>query len=88
MIDEYTPTMDDLVDGYAYCTGIGPVIGERRRALAKRAIAAHDRALREQMARDLMEKLPRILAETSVDSFGWLAGYTYAAKVVRGEGSE
>ena len=56
--EEYTPTMDDLVDGYAYCTGIGPVIGERRRAIAKRAIAAHDKALREQIAESLLDDSP------------------------------
>ena len=42
-----------------------------------RWITAHDRALREEVSLDLMEKLPRILAETSGDSFGWLSDGLY-----------
>ena len=44
-------------------------------------VIAHDealeKALREQIVRDLMEKLPRIPAETSGDSFGWLSDGLY-----------
>jgi hypothetical protein len=91
-MSEYTPTMDDLVDGYAYCTGIGPVIGERRRAIANRAIAAHDRALREQIARAVEERREHFIAETTLTLGGlpawtdaYLNGLDDAIDVARGE---
>jgi hypothetical protein len=93
-MSEYTPTMDDLVDGYAYCTGIGPVIGERRRAIANRAIAAHDRALREQIARDIEQHYlgpdsGRCFdgrdAPDAAEREAFDEGLQFAARIARGE---
>ena len=72
-MSEYTPTMDEVRGWYAGALALW----SSRQKEFDRAIAAHDRELREEIARDLMEKLPRILAETSGDDFGWLSDGFY-----------
>ncbi len=89
--EEYTPSMNELVDAYTYC--IGPDVRQQRRTEALRAIAAHDHALREQIARDiehqrevLSESQLRILRHLQPVHSGIVAGYIYAARIARGEG--
>ena len=89
--EEYTPTMDELVDAYTYC--IGPDVRQRRRAEALRAIAAHDRALRKQIARDIEARRNLPAQIELADRFGGYhagqsAGLDLAARIARGEGSE
>lgn len=50
MSDDYTPTMDEIVERASSSVYESQ---RRLRAEALRAIAAHDRALREQIADDL-----------------------------------
>ena len=82
-MSENTPTTDEVRETYErarYYLDDMPEEGDSYRAGGgefDRWITAHDEAIREQVARDLMEKLPRILAETSVDEFGWLSGGLY-----------
>ena len=79
----YTPSMDVLRDR---CSKImkpdGTVaVWSRRQKEFDRAIAAHDRALREQIAREIV---------AYVDDDGtdeWFAAIDLAARIARGEGS-
>ena len=72
MSDEYTPTMENIRDCYARYDNEAT-----RTCEFDRWLAVHDQEVRQQIARDLMEKLPRILAETSVYEFGWLSDGLY-----------
>ena len=90
--EEYTPTMDEIKLWYAgavdeYWCDTGMSVDEAEAAF-DRAIAAHDKALREQIAREI---------ETFGDSSGVGAYGDYgppaiavsdAARIARGEGSE
>ena len=79
MSDEYTPTMDEVRTAYKAGGGYRwPERGEQ----FDRAIAAHDQALREQIARDI---------EAHIDDDGtdeWFAATELATCIARGEGSE
>ena len=91
-MSEYTPSMDEIkrwyagsVDEYRCDTGMSVEDGE---AAFDRATAAHDQALREQIARDI---------EAFGDSSGVGAYGDYgppaiaasdASRIARGEGSE
>ena len=82
MSDEWKPDDDDVEVYFAlgateYKVGEGGVSISEAHDAYRAWIAAHDRELRERIARDLMEKLPRILAETSGDDFGWLSDGFY-----------
>ena len=78
-MSEYTPSMDRVRNMYARIMKPDGTVAlwSRRQKEFDSWLSAHDQALREQVARDLMEKLPRILAETSGDSFGWLSDGLY-----------
>ena len=79
---EYTTTMDELVDAYTYC--IGPDVRQQRRTEALRAIAAHDRALREQIAREIEVEMRRHdNAQIGFSAVG--DAYAHAARIARGE---
>ena len=80
-MSEYTPDMGSIrawyagaVDEYRCDTGMTEEEGE---AAFDRALAAHDRALREQIAREIMERLPKVLAQESHDECGWLSDGLY-----------
>ena len=84
--EEYTPDLGSIrawyagaVDEYRCDTGMSMDEGE---AAFDRAIAAHDRALREQIACEIV---------AYVDDDGtdeWFAAIDLAARIARGDGSE
>lgn len=94
--EEYTPDLGSIrawyagaVDEYRCDTGMSMDEGE---AAFDRAIAARDRALREQVAREIEHKREvfseaqlRILGHLPPVQSGIVAGYTYAARIARGE---
>lgn len=99
--EEYAPSMDEILgqwvaDAFRDChrrpdeTEHLP-IGALRDA-ADRAIAAHEKALREEVAKEIEHKR-EALSEAQLRSLGHLppvqsgivAGYTYAARIARGE---
>lgn len=80
--EEYTPDDEDVEVYFAlgaveYKVGEGGVSISEAHDAYREWLAAHDKALREQIVRDLMDKLPRILADTSADEFGWLSDGLY-----------
>ena len=82
--EEYTPSMDHVRNMYARIIktdGI-PARAISRQKEFDRAIAAHDQALREQIAREI---------EARIDDDGtdeWFAAIELATSIARGEGSE
>ena len=103
--EEYTPTTVEVREAYAEYVDSADFPTERafEEYLASgggvgefdRAIAAHDRALREQIAEEIEHKREvlseaqlRILGHLPPVQSGIVAGYTYAARIARGEGSE
>ena len=96
--EEYTPTTDEVRETYErarYYLDNMPEEGDSYRAGGgefDRWLAAHDRALREQIAREIEHKR-EVLSEAQLRSLGHLppvqsgivAGYTYAARIARGE---
>ena len=95
-MSEYTPTMDEIkrwyagaVDEYRCDTGMSAEEGE---AAFDRAIADHDRALREQIARAVEELREHFIAETTpaLGDFptwtdAYLNGLDDAINIARGE---
>ena len=76
-MSEYTPTMENIRDCYARYGN-----ETTRTAEFDRAIAAHDRALREQIAREILDggcRHPGYLAIPFAEFY---------ARIARGEGSE
>ena len=95
--EEYTPPMDEIKSWYAgavneyWCdTGMSEEDGEMA---FDRAIAAHDKALREQIARKIEARRNEPGQIELSDRFGGYhagqsAGLDLAAQIVRREGSE
>lgn len=95
--EEYTPSMDHVRNMYARTIRPDGIVAlwSRRQKEFDRWIAAHDRALREQIAEEIEHKREvlseaqlRILGHLPPVQSGIVAGYTYAARIARGEGSE
>ena len=92
-MSEYMPTMDEIkswysgaVGEYRCDTGMTEEEGE---AAFDRAIAAHDRALREQIADDLQVEAENLDLEVpNAHREGMHEGLLRAASIARGEGSE
>ena len=90
-MSEYTPTRDEIkgwyagaVDEYRCDTGMSVEDGE---AAFDRATAAHDQALREQIAREIEVEMRRHdNAQIGFSAVG--DAYARAARIARGEGSE
>ena len=96
--EEYTPTMDEIklwyagaVDEYRCDTGMSM---DEAESAFDRAIAAHDRELRERIAREI-EALMVGPAVSITDPIPWdwkragmLDMQKLAARIARGEGSE
>lgn len=85
-MSEYTPTMDEIkgwyagaVDEYRCVTGMSVEDGE---AAFDRSTAAHDQALREQIARDI-ELVAK--AELMDKPYAFIVGLMFAASIARGE---
>ena len=86
-MSEYTPSMDEIkswyagaVDEYRCDTGMSMDEGE---AAFDRAIAAHDKALREQMAREIeVEMRSHDNAQIGFSAVG--DAYAHAARIARG----
>ena len=79
MSKDYTPSMADLREAYILSRArdslhTEAVIAEAR-ADANRAIAAHDKELREQAAREIQSSLPKLLADDSENEDGWLSDW-------------
>ena len=93
MSDEYTPTMDDMRTAYKAGGGYRwPERGEQ----FDRAIAAHDQALREQIARDIEQyclgpdsgrRFDGRDAPDAAEREAFDEGLQLAARIARGEGS-
>ena len=93
--EEYTPTMDAVRSRYARIikTDGTLALAISRQKEFDRALAAHDRALREQIARDIEARRNEPGQIELADRFGGYhagqsAGLDLAAQIVRGEGSE
>ena len=92
-VTESTPPMDEIkrwysgaVGEYRCDTGMSEEDGEMA---FDRAIAAHDRALREQIADDLQVEADNLDLEVpNAHREGMHEGLLRAARVARGEGSE
>ena len=91
MSDEYTPTMDHVRNKYAR---IMKSDGTPAQAIGKqkefdRAIAAHDRALRERIAREIEVMLIGLDAWRGSEVIAAHdSALSRAARIARGEGSE
>lgn len=93
MIDEYTPSMDEIkswyagaVDEYRCDTGMSEEEGE---AAFDRAIAAHDRELRERIAREIEVLLIGLDAGRGSEVIAAHdSALSRASRIARGEGSE
>lgn len=85
MSDEYTPTMDHIRSAYADRAFTGPG-QDVLLAQFDRAIAAHDKALREQIVLGIMS-LPTVRV-TSWTINGRAVSHDSAIRIARGEGSE
>jgi len=97
---EYTPSTDEIkrwyagaVDEYRCDTGMS---ADEAEAAFDRAIAAHDRALREKIARDIEARRDHFI-DVAATQYEWglpawenayLNGLDDAIDVARGEGSE
>lgn len=89
--EEYTPDLGSIRDWYAgavdeYMCDTGMSRDEAEAAF-DRAIAAHDRALREQIAQKIEVEMRRHdNAQIGFSAVG--DAYAHAARIARGEGSE
>ena len=84
--EDYTPTMADLREAYVLnrVRNIDSLLApgtsskdleDKGRADANAAIAAHDAELREQIAREIQSRLPKLLADDSENEDGWLSDW-------------
>ena len=91
--EEYTPTMDEIKNWYAggvdeYWCDTG-MLRDEAEAAFDRAIAAHDQAIREQIADDLQVEAENLDLEVpNAHREGMHEGLLRAASIARGEGSE
>ena len=87
--EEYTPTMDEIKNWYAggvdeYWCDTG-MLRDEAEAAFDRAIAAHDRALREQIAQKIEVEMRRHdNAQIGFSAVG--DAYAHAARIARGKG--
>ena len=95
--EEYTPSMDRV--RHLYARTIRPdgtvELASRRQKEFDRWLSAHDRALREQVAKEIEVSRDGIEAAQLQENHYLppnmnclIAGYTHAARIARGEGSE
>ena len=97
MSEDYTPSMDDIAEYYTACRmrGYDEVQGGEPYAIVRarykegfnHVIAAHDKELREQIAREI-EEAGNQSAFASTDQFNkWAraAAYAHAARIARGQ---
>lgn len=88
--EEYTPSMDRV--RHLYARTIRPdgtvELASRRQKEFDRWLAAYDRALREQIAREILAARVAVIRGTRRWPQDSLSGYADAARIARGEGSE
>lgn len=86
MNNSRTPSMADLCEAYMLARARDGLRTEgviaAARADANRAIAAHDKELREQIAREIENVM-----NTTIGNDGWEVGMETAADIIRGEES-
>lgn len=76
MSDKHTPTAEQLQEAYEYwASGCGGSDGHE----VERLLAAHDKALREQIARDIEAEPPEYFSASMISK-------GLAARIARGEG--
>ena len=97
MSEDYTPSMDDIAEYYTACRmrGYDEVQGGEPYAIVRarykegfnHVIAAHDKELREQIAREILDELPPATTEPSLREYitGLRTGHVIAASIARGK---
>lgn len=91
-MSEWTPTDDEVEDmfvtGWCCCDTDPATAGARPSDAYRRWLAAHDRALREQIAREIENVITREASHLLPQNPYHNGGLRRAARIVRGEGSE
>ena len=79
MSENYTPSMEQLRTFWethgTHVPAASAYLRIDRKAEFDRAIAAHDAELREQIAREILSRLPKLLADDSENEDGWLSDW-------------
>ena len=100
MSEDYTPSMDDIAEYYTACRmrGYDEVQGGEPYAIVRarykegfnHVIAAHDKELREQIAREILDERPPATTEPSLREYitGLRSGHVMSAVIARGKAQE
>ena len=97
MSEDYTPSMDDIAEYYTACRmrGYDEVQGGEPYAIVRarykegfnHVIAAHDKELREQIAREILDERLPATTEPSLREYitGLRSGHAMSAYIARGK---